>query len=393
MSVTSQEFKEFGEVVKNLLRSIDAKLRNLGGVGLGGDDKSDAKKWDRDFAGIKAIDVSLISLLRQVLIRANFWFMDPDGTDKDQWATDGKLIAGAYDLALAGDPYGENRLPESHGDAMGGRRDVLDIEPGDPDSQKQKSPSQDPLLKITNDILSGLGKGREADLMNDVLGAMEGDIGSIAKLGKVAIDSVVNITKNQIGGALEMMFAPLQSQRAGEVLSQFGGGLEKVAGGVFPQFQVFGTMTKVAGESVEALRKWNTSLFEANRKFAEFSGAMAAVSARQEVRDLLLARERGERRGDFAEQQASTKHELEKSLSPWEDTFADLQAGYASQINLALTNLVNNTKYISDKIDDIIKKDFGMINNQPDPVQTWIDQVGNDPNDGWGSWGRPRSFR
>ncbi len=187
-----------------------------------------------------------------------------------------------------------------------------------------------------------------------------------------------------------LSLATATSQRAGETISGAGGMMQH--GGDLtgnPVLSTVGFATKVIGDSIEALRKWNQSLFDANMKFKEFSGAMAGVGARQEVRDILLSVERGERRGGTAEYHAAGKHELEKSLSKWEDLGANLQnllGGAVSNLVASLTKVLDPTV---DALNQAIEAWMRAMGYTQEDVQNWI----NDAELNLGEWSkeaRPR---
>jgi hypothetical protein len=92
-------------------------------------------------------------------------------------------------------------------------------------------------------------------------------------------------------------------------------------------------VTKILGESLEALRKWNDQLLKSNLQFAEFSISMAEVSAKQELRDIQLSAMRGERRGRYAERHAESRFELEKRTAVIEDTASNIRSLYLSFFN------------------------------------------------------------
>ncbi len=78
-------------------------------------------------------------------------------------------------------------------------------------------------------------------------------------------------------------------------------------------------------EAVEALRKFSDQLQQANFKFAEFSAAMALAQVNQEIRDIHLSRERGDRRSKSADYLSRGRHALESEVSHYEDMWAKIQ--------------------------------------------------------------------
>jgi hypothetical protein len=59
-------------------------------------------------------------------------------------------------------------------------------------------------------------------------------------------------------------------------------------------------------------------------EFANFSVAMAGVKIRQDIRDMQLARERGDRRAADAERLARARHETAKESGKFEDALAKI---------------------------------------------------------------------
>jgi hypothetical protein len=100
-------------------------------------------------------------------------------------------------------------------------------------------------------------------------------------------------------------------------MSSFGTGLSSIGGALMstgnPAGMVGGGLLLFTGailKSVDALKKWMDSIHNSNMQFAEFSGAMAAVQGRQQIRDILLSIERGERLAPVAEEFAQVRHDF-----------------------------------------------------------------------------------
>ena len=69
----------------------------------------------------------------------------------------------------------------------------------------------------------------------------------------------------------------------------------------------------------DSLKKMGDAIHHSNIRFAEFSGHMAKVKALQDVRDIFLSRERGNRRAEKAEEFAQAKNRFDKALGNVED--------------------------------------------------------------------------
>lgn len=188
-------------------------------------------------------------------------------------------------------------------------------------------------------------KRRDERLWNlgrDALGALALDPQSMANLLS-SNGSTADFLKPFIetpGKAFNAVKEAASSQKFGDLLSkpaEYGEEVSKA----FP-VPIIGDlvewslkMTKELMKGIDELRNWNKELHEANMKFAEFSGGMMGVSARQQVRDILLSHERGERRAATAEYQAAGKHMLEQNITPWEDLAANVQnlfSGWVSKV-------------------------------------------------------------
>ncbi len=96
----------------------------------------------------------------------------------------------------------------------------------------------------------------------------------------------------------------------------------------------YGTkFAEVLLKSADALKNWSEDLHKFNMQFAEFSGAMAGVQARQEVRDINLSMERGQRTAGSAEYLAEGKSQLAKATSGVEDTYESLKNAVAGALD------------------------------------------------------------
>ena len=79
-----------------------------------------------------------------------------------------------------------------------------------------------------------------------------------------------------------------------------------------------GAAAKLGGALLKVgidVTQWGEQLHETNMQFAQFSGAMAGVQARQMVRDINLSRIRGERRAEGAEALAEQRHSVNVGLA------------------------------------------------------------------------------
>lgn len=147
--------------------------------------------------------------------------------------------------------------------------------------------------------------------------------------------------ENGVGSLLRGVSKVSEGAQASGALGSVGGGVAGAVGGV-------AALGAAAYEGMKKVQEWGDSLHKANMQFAEFSGAMAGVEARQEVRDMQLSRERGERRAASAEYLAEGKNGLDKSMAVIEDSVAVL----SNYVTGTLARVIN---IAAEAIADVIK--------------------------------------
>lgn len=183
--------------------------------------------------------------------------------------------------------------------------------------------------------LSGIGN--TLGTATKIAGAVAGDPASILALAKETITSIkdASVHMQNAGKHVAASFTTQRAERLGS--NAFGAMQElgKMFGPLGIANQALGAFGKLVFDSIEKLRNWNENLYKANVQFAEFSGAMAGVQARQDVRQLLLDKERGDRRAETAELQAREKHGFNQRLAPIEDGLANFQNIVSAGVNKA----------------------------------------------------------
>ena len=110
------------------------------------------------------------------------------------------------------------------------------------------------------------------------------------------------------------------------------------------------------------LRDFTDNLTQANLRFAEFSGGMQRVAVEQEIREMRLSKDRGDRRAQSAGFAAEQAFKLKKTTSTVED-FQDKLKGYAAGIGANVLNRMINPfgmtekgfDWAGKKLDDVAK--------------------------------------
>lgn len=156
-------------------------------------------------------------------------------------------------------------------------------------------------------------------------------------------------------------------------------------------------MTKFGAEvleSIDKLRDWSKTLHNTNMQFAEFSASMTAVQARQELFDILLSQERGERRANSAEYLAEGRRQLEPQVAKWEDVADKAKNIIGGLLDKGVARLLEPLEPMVDKLGDIedaIVKSLGGGEKAAEQYKDWLEFV--DTQKKWAEMkGKPKRF-
>lgn len=150
----------------------------------------------------------------------------------------------------------------------------------------------------------------------------------------------VDSTAGYAQGAANVVKQDSPFNAAGEVL---GGAGDKLMETGNPYAMAAGVVLKFAGavaESVEKIRGWATELHNANMAFADFSSAMNQVQADTEMRDFERKSQQGDNRAETAEQLAKALGDLNDTMAPFEDVWADFKNEVATVLVEAATAVI-----------------------------------------------------
>jgi len=147
--------------------------------------------------------------------------------------------------------------------------------------------------------------------------------------------------------AFQSLGGAFRGETVGQVGSSIGGFYEHMgaAMGGPPGALVSGLskLTRVLFEATDRLRSWSEGLHRANIQFAEFSASMSAVQLQQEVREISLIQQRGERRAEFAGRLAEARFGFERRITPFEDAWAKLKSELAIILLNAGSRIIDNS--------------------------------------------------
>lgn len=231
----------------------------------------------------------------------------------------------------------------------------------------------------TSKFLEASGQGDMAQKGMLAARAAAGDPTAIAQLAKEGVEEVQkrfeSAGKHAWAGATEsssFRAAGHGMRGAGDVAGMFSPIAEKAL--------KFGAALV---EGVDRIQQWGNSLHEANIQFSQFSGSMAAVSARQEVRDIQLSRERGNRRAEDAEDLAKAKNRLDRAVAPIDDAWNKLQMQVA-------TWMLTSVAPVVEKLGEWLGTQSGPGEGKLIEENEWMVNVFRDK--GLESQGRPQRF-
>lgn len=163
---------------------------------------------------------------------------------------------------------------------------------------------------------------------------------------------------------------------------------------------VFGKAIKYVGDfgeglfkGVEKLRKWTDRLHDADMRFAEVSASMAQVMAERHVRDIMLARERGDRRSAAARYREEATSRFERNIAPVEDAFANLQSWINGAVQNVGSSVVEAFYRTFPRLAAWLQEGQQLAESGgPDHIQhsSWLSMMGQD----WEqrAYGRPSAF-
>lgn len=146
------------------------------------------------------------------------------------------------------------------------------------------------------------------------------------------------------------------------------------------------TFGRLLLNAVDALRSFNAQLLQSDFRFAEYSGPMARVKALTEVGDIMLSKQRGDRRAGHAEVLAQSIGKLERAIAPWEDKWAAIKDSTMAVVANYATEGIELLTDIAEKLGIQIRDD-----SDADELGTFLDEAS--VRRDWASvYGRPRRF-
>lgn len=225
---------------------------------------------------------------------------------------------------------------------------------------------------------TGSAGGGFAKLTESLLGSSKNKVlSSGSSIGGVKLGGMEGIGGKSGGfaqmasGVATMASAPLTNKTApGAIGSAVGGAGDTIMGAGMATGNPYamaagvavGATLKFAGaliQSVDKLRDFSKSLFDADTKFAEFSGSMTAVKEIKEVRDMMREMGQGERRAGATSQLAEAMSDFEDFMAPIEDDLAIIKDLLVSHVLPLAKGLIQFAMPVFQPWLDLLKKILG----------------------------------
>ncbi len=215
------------------------------------------------------------------------------------------------------------------------------------------------------------------------LRAATGDPTAIAQLAVKKAKQVQEAITDIGTGAGEAAMSNKGGHTMAGMFKSAGGAAKLLTAGEDNPLSWLAKMGQVAGDTIEKLRSWGEHLHNADMQFASVSGSMANVMAQQEVRQILLDQERGERRAESADKRERSMHELNKEMAIWEDAAKGWWDSIISPIADAATGAGKT-----------IRGWFGDEEDRKEETHTMWDALQHEAASAWtADWGRPGRFK
>lgn len=191
----------------------------------------------------------------------------------------------------------------------------------DADKAEKKAEEDRGLLEPGKGILKGQAKAPRRFFRNLGLDDVEANKGSGGEFG--ALHASTGATTG-----------------LGEGFGKISQLAEKIPGPLGRVVEYTTKFAEVLLKSIDIMKNWSDDLHKFNIQFAEVSGAMAGVKARQDIRDIQLGIERGGRIATSAEYLATGKSELAKTTAPLEDSWQRIKNDVAGVLDRVLSGTI-----------------------------------------------------
>jgi hypothetical protein len=203
------------------------------------------------------------------------------------------------------------------------------------------------------DRLSSIGKDMNMSGLPGLGKALKG-IGTLANAGSESADMGDKMAADLLGigeAANFVKHANTATSQGAEAVSDpsMEGALMKGRDATISLLRSIPVIGDLCGDLADAilpkfifqLSSISDGIYQANAQFAEFSGAMAAVSAQQTVRDIEIGQTRGNRQAESAGYLAESKSDLSRALIPFQGMWNDLQSGLFGRLDKGAANLLD----------------------------------------------------
>ncbi len=254
---------------------------------------------------------------------------------------------------------------------------------GDGDDAAKKKPKEPKAPKAPDDdhFYKSMGKVRQRDAASRMFragGISEWAARQSSRAGHILSQDTASGAAGASAEAAGSSTVALEKK-----LGLGGGRLEK---GTKAIADIFEAITDGVGK----LRNWNDEILKGNLQFKEFSSKMAQVAAAQEIADIQLSQERGERLATTAGFQQRGRQHFEQGITQWDDLWnsgRNILSGVASELGAAiLAPFAPMAGPLQRYLDTLVGGD-----NDNKTGKDWLDDAIDRANQDQ-AWGKPRRF-
>lgn len=225
---------------------------------------------------------------------------------------------------------------------------IADLGKPDPDSPTAKAVGQmtpknfQAFFAQSGGAMAG-GAGI-AESATAAVGGAEAAAGGPAGLALAAALKQMDKGIKFIGDVNHAMADAARSEGAGEAAGKLIGGGGKavgdmIGGPVGELVSKFATVGEAVVGATDQLRNFDREILNASFRFSEFSSAMSAVEAQQEIRDIQLGMRKGDTQASSANKLAEAMSDLNDALLPYDNAWAQ----FRNQVLAALTSTAAQT--------------------------------------------------
>lgn len=242
---------------------------------------------------------------------------------------------------------------------------------------KERATKAPGMLKTAEETLTkAQGQNRIAGSIGGKAGAIAGALGEAGKAGG-SLGGVVSAAKDLGGGLQSAMSGKGVTELGGALVKTIGSGIGMLVGG--PIGSAVGGLASGLVKANEKLNKWSNELHDSNLALAEFSGAMAGVKARSDLRQLQMNQKFGDQTAASADRLEESRNRNQEAWQPFAIFFQNLG-----------NEILSAVEDIKATVGELLTWSKGKEKKEVENLGNWADSL---MQDNWtANFGRPDRF-